>query len=123
MKSKAGFIICCISAALLLVESIIDVFLYEYYASLYGETSFSVIMSTVLFYMAIAGIVVAIMLGGFLLYMSRDDTLWHYIVILVVTVVSFVGTAAVFSLVLLFVGSIFGIIECSKSNPPSVAIE
>ncbi len=117
-RLKAPMILCFVGSILLFLESVTDIILKDFYEQeifAIFESIIQIPIGQIWLVMGIVGIVLSLGLMALLLYMYKKGAgSGHFIAILVISLIGFVSSTAVFSLIFILIGSIIGIVATSK---------
>ena len=114
-NAKTPMVVCVIGAVFFFIESIIDIIIRDIYSS--PEFSEVGISAEVMMVMAIIGIFMSLIIMGILFYMYKVKVnKTHFVAILVISLLAFFGSSSVFSVIILIVGSIIGIVKVNNKK-------
>jgi len=112
VRKSTGFLISTAGTIIFFIESILDFFMRDFYGEMevFGIQYTAEIVST----MAIMGIVISVFIAFFLFFIIKKSS--HYVILLVISVISLLVSFAFFGPLVLIIGSIIGIRDKKTSN-------
>ena len=105
IRKSTGFLISAAGTIILFIESMLDIFMKEFYGNM--EMFGVQYTPEIVLIMAIVGMVFAVFIAFFLFFLLKKSS--HYIILLIVSVISLLVSFAFFGPIVLIAGSIIGI--------------